>query len=281
VSAIVAVAKGSDDAASFCALASRYMECIKTYTRGCLGFYFGEGTLTELQNIAQYCCSGITSTKECPFNPNVQRTCIDAEADAIMADGSLKKVKNLEIGDKVKTLDSNGKLTETDVIMMMDISEEDFLFFNIKTYSNKNIRVSGSHLMAIENGRYKFAKNLNRDETIITFDFEKQVKIEEKIESILIEEVDGYAAPLTMSGNLLVNGILTSSYAVIDSHDLAHAVMSPVRWWYTLANTLAHSLPQTLSSSIQIEKQMNGTHWFPSILHSVTNNYFGKVVPLH
>lgn len=39
VSAIVAVAKGSDDVSSFCALANRYMECIKTYTRGCLGFY--------------------------------------------------------------------------------------------------------------------------------------------------------------------------------------------------------------------------------------------------
>ena len=68
VSAIVAAAKGSSDLTSFCALADRYMECIKTYTRGCIGFYFGEGTLTELQNIALYCCNGITSTKECPFN---------------------------------------------------------------------------------------------------------------------------------------------------------------------------------------------------------------------
>lgn len=41
-----------------------------------------------------------------------------------MADGSLKKVKDLEIGDKVKTLDSNGLLSETDIIMMMDINEE-------------------------------------------------------------------------------------------------------------------------------------------------------------
>lgn len=43
----------------------------------------------------------------------------------MMADGSLKKVKDLEIGDKIKTLDSNGRLTETDVVMMMDINEED------------------------------------------------------------------------------------------------------------------------------------------------------------
>jgi hypothetical protein len=39
VSAIVSAAKGSDDLSSFCALADRYMECIKTYTRGCIGFF--------------------------------------------------------------------------------------------------------------------------------------------------------------------------------------------------------------------------------------------------
>lgn len=39
VSAIVALAKGSNDFTSFCALADRYMECIKTYTRGCIGYY--------------------------------------------------------------------------------------------------------------------------------------------------------------------------------------------------------------------------------------------------
>lgn len=38
-SAIIAFAKGSNDMTAFCALADRYMECIKTYTRGCIGFF--------------------------------------------------------------------------------------------------------------------------------------------------------------------------------------------------------------------------------------------------
>ena len=33
----VALARGSNDLTSFCALASRYLECFKTYTRGCVG----------------------------------------------------------------------------------------------------------------------------------------------------------------------------------------------------------------------------------------------------
>lgn len=42
-----------------------------------------------------------------------------------MADGSSKSLKSLEIGDKVKTLDQYGNLVDTDVIMIMDISNQD------------------------------------------------------------------------------------------------------------------------------------------------------------
>lgn len=39
VTALVYAARGKDDITSLCALADRYMECIKTYTRGCVGYY--------------------------------------------------------------------------------------------------------------------------------------------------------------------------------------------------------------------------------------------------
>lgn len=152
---------------------------------------------------------------------------------------------------------------------------------NIRTYSNKNVRVSASHLIAIPNGEFKFAKNLNREDTIITFDYQSQKQVEDKIKSILIEPVEGYVAPLTMSGTLLVDGILTSCYAIIDSHTVAHSVMAPVRWWYNIHGAVSHATPETISTTLQIEKQMNGTHWFPNLLHSVTQQYLNKVVQFH
>jgi hypothetical protein len=42
-----------------------------------------------------------------------------------MSDGSKKQLKYLEIGDQVKTLDRDGKVIDTDFIMMMDISTEE------------------------------------------------------------------------------------------------------------------------------------------------------------
>jgi hypothetical protein len=39
VTAIVYAARGKDDISSLCALADRYMECFKTYSRGCVGYH--------------------------------------------------------------------------------------------------------------------------------------------------------------------------------------------------------------------------------------------------
>ena len=44
----------------------------------------------------------------------------------------------------------------------------------------------------------------------------------------------GTYVPLTMDGNIVVDGVLASCYASID-HDLAHFGMIPMRWFPTMA----------------------------------------------
>ena len=43
----------------------------------------------------------------------------------------------------------------------------------------------------------------------------------------------GAFVPLTMNGNIMVDGILASCYASTD-HDLAHIGMLPIRWFPTM-----------------------------------------------
>ena len=45
-------------------------------------------------------------------------------AYVLMNDGRRKKLKYLEIGDKVKSLDEKGRLIDTIIIMIMDISNQ-------------------------------------------------------------------------------------------------------------------------------------------------------------
>ena len=39
ITAVIYALRGKDDLTTFCQLADRYMECLKTYTRGCIGFH--------------------------------------------------------------------------------------------------------------------------------------------------------------------------------------------------------------------------------------------------
>ena len=141
------------------------------------------------------------------------------------------------------------------------------MFLNIKTYSNKSLRVSGSHLIPLSNGEFKFAKKLFKNDDIITFDFQSNKTMTEKIQSIIIEPIEGYIAPLTTSGTILVNEMLASCYAVIDSHTLAHAAMAPVRWWH-------------LMDFDRLSSPRNGTHWYPQALMKISDTLLNKFLNL-
>ena len=142
------------------------------------------------------------------------------------------------------------------------------MFFNLIT-NTQNIKVSGSHLISIQNNQFKFAKELVKGDTIVTFDTTNQTKKTETIQSIHIVKVDKYSAPLTMSGTLLVDDVLVSCYAEVNNHFMAHNALAPIRYWHHIQKAFNNILPEVIHSKLTIEKQSNGTHWFPSLLYSI------------
>ena len=76
----------------------------------------------------------------------------------------------------------------------------------------------------------------------------------------------GYAAPLTEQGTLIVNHVAASCYGVINSHHVAHAVLAPMRWWYRLFGITSRS-----SKTI-------GIHWFPQILYDMTTYFIPSII---
>ena len=47
--------------------------------------------------------------------------------------------------------------------------------------------------------------------------------------------IPGAYTPVTMEGNIIADGVLTSCYAFSD-HDLAHIGMTPIRWFPDIAD---------------------------------------------
>ena len=143
------------------------------------------------------------------------------------------------------------------------------------------MKISGSHLVATGKDTFTFAKNLNKGDVIVTYDYENRESVEDIIEEITMEKVDGYMAPLTNAGTILVNGVLASCFAHVMSHKAANTAMFPIKWWYALASSKALRLPVPVSDALQIRKQTDGLHWFTSLYYSFGstffNNYFERV----
>lgn len=80
---------------------------------------------------------------------------------------------------------------------------------------------------------------------------------------VKMEVKQGYYAPLTDAGTLMVNGVLASCYANVHSHDLAHWSMGVIRWY----DAVLRSVWMKEGSSVSGE---DGMHVIPRMLYAVT-----------
>ncbi len=104
-------------------------------------------------------------------------------------------------------------------------------------------------MVALSNGSFKFAYKLTTNDSILIYDSKMNKSMTEIIVSIRIGLVDAYSAPVTQLGTMLVNDILISCYALIESHSLAHLVMSPIRLIYSFNKLYQNLLPTNDNSS--------------------------------
>lgn len=58
----------------------------------------------------------------------------------------------------------------------------------------------------------------------------------------------GVYAPLTREGNIVVNSVIASCYALINDHELAHIAFAPFRW-YSYLNEWVYGFPTSTTSS--------------------------------
>ena len=81
----------------------------------------------------------------------------------------------------------------------------------------------------------------------------------------------GVYAPLTAAGNLVVDGVLASCYALVDSQSVAHAAFAPVRWWEGVRRgLLGGPAPQEEDRGGQKPKeQFVGVHWYARWLYGL------------
>lgn len=81
---------------------------------------------------------------------------------------------------------------------------------------------------------------------------------------VTVGQSAGLFAPLTESGNIVVDDTLTSCYAIVDSHVIAHLSMTPLRLKHRameLLGTVFKTTPTLLDG--------DGIHWLAETLYAV------------
>ena len=217
--------------------------------------------------------------------------CFTAEAKVVREDGLRLNMSEVSLGDRLQSVDRLGNIVYSEVLMFMDREPEERMQFIVLTGEEGSVlTLTPSHLVytgGAECGRLEcmaasYAGNVASGDTILVTGGQAGAGLRvTRVASVSVTASTGVFAPLTRSGNLVVDGVLASCYAVIDSQSVAHTAFLPVRWYYSLKAGAASFLRSVhiLSEAVPRSLSMipSGVHWYPDLLYSLAR----LVMPSH
>ncbi|UJR07516.1 hypothetical protein I4U23_011805 [Adineta vaga] len=190
--------------------------------------------------------------------------CFSSDSSVVLMNGEQKQIDSLRTGDQILAIDQFNVRPSEMFIMLDKETSKIATFYTFLTASNHQISLTGLHLIPIVSSNHKMNYTAARD---IKLGDQFYVFINDHLESspvvnITIELKQGYFAPLTMTGTILVNNIYASCYASVTNHELAQMFMSPFRWYYQLMKLISRSEPFD-------NNQSNGIHWLIKFIYDI------------
>lgn len=179
------------------------------------------------------------------------------EGSRVQTPEGIRDIAQLQPGDEVLAADVEGNMFYSKVVTFMDRDPNATRqFIEVTSDDGVTITTTPSHLLLLSEGngwRASFAADVKEGDILLTKGQEKLNR--SKVISTKLVLRKGVYAPLTTAGTLLVDDALASCYALVRSHSLAHAVMSPLRW---------------TSSWFGATKSVQGVHWYARALYDTT-----------
>lgn len=202
-----------------------------------------------------------------------------------MENGNTKRLDEVRLGERIAALNSRGDVVYSEVIAFLDRSpSERRQFIRLTTKSGRVLTLTPTHLVPVEGRSTVFAASVQpgdrilvSDTDVATNEVDSRLRWDNVVETKLVLE-EGVYAPLTMEGTLLVDDVVASCYAVVNSQPVAHYSFLPLRIWYSVTSFFLQRLddPQHLvarhSNSSRTEPtiaggEQEGIHWYASMLY--------------
>ncbi|KAI5628065.1 indian hedgehog protein precursor, partial [Silurus asotus] len=194
--------------------------------------------------------------------------CFPGGALLSLENGTRKAMKDLQLGERVLASlhgDGSGQLVFSEVIAFLDRqSSAHTLFYTIETESGAALSLTAAHLMFVAEGncsgpaprgqlRTVFASDVQLGQCVVVAHGLAQEGKLSRVIRVQLQKDIGVFAPLTLHGTVVVNDIVSSCYAAMEEHWLAHIAFSPLRALHHWGGPMWH--------------QAEGVHWYSSLLH--------------
>ena len=178
--------------------------------------------------------------------------------------GERKPISEVKIGELLLAMNpDDGQLFFSPVLLFLDKDpKRKRQFYKIRTESGKSLTLTPTHLIFASSSNNqdeftaKYASDVREGDFVLVSEAVKGEATPEAVVSIEVAIEAGAFAPLTSAGNLVVDGVVASCYAVVDSQSVAHAAFAPWRWRYAVLGN-------------DIDDYEEGVHWYADWLYKV------------
>ena len=176
---------------------------------------------------------GATSTVS---NSEPTAPCFSLDSEVRLSSGRTLPMSGLRKGDMVATVNAERAVAFTEFRGWLDMNRTAAgSFLELTTENSSSVVLTAHHFLMSTPGLDEDPQMKRADE-VAEGDFLLTSTGLEKVASIGRVTRQGYGSPLTMTGDLLVNGVLSSNYAHAPSHSLAHYFVTPFRWFDLLSD---------------------------------------------
>lgn len=174
--------------------------------------------------------------------------CFPGWARVTLAGGLQKSLSSLSPGDRVMAMSGTGQVVLSKVLLFLHRDHESWsTFLSLETEDGHRLAVTPHHLVflaphcRLDSSEYqaRFASRARRGDCLLIRTAEGQVRPSRIVSVSAEEESVGVYAPLTEAGTVFVDGVLASSYALVEDHRLAHWAFGPVRVLYAVGQLLS------------------------------------------